>query len=249
MSGHSKWAGIKHKKAALDAKKGRIFTKITREIVVATRIGAAPDEHNIRLKKAIEYAKKANMPMDNIRKAIQRGNCEMREAAYEEVVYEGYGPAGVAFIVEAITDNKNRTASDIRKIFSSHMGNLGDIGCVSWMFNKMGYITVDKSLDEETVMNLALEVGIEDFKSEPESNVYEIITSQQNLEIVKNSLHEKNITVTSAETTMIPKTRIALSEENVRTVLKFIDKLNEYDDVKNVYTNFEISECVRNVCE
>lgn len=242
MSGHSKWAGIKHKKAATDAKKGKVFTKIIREIVVATKEGGAQIENNPRLRNAIEDAKEANMPQDNIKKAIQRGNGEIPGAIYEEMVYEGYGPAGVALIVEATTDNKNRTASEIRKIFSSHKGNLGETGCVGWMFERKGYITVSKSEnDEETVMNAALELGAEDFKDEADSDVYEIITSVLSLEKIRKSLEEKNIDISSASISMISQTQIPLSGEDAKCMLKLMDSLEEHDDVKNVYANFSIS--------
>ena len=166
MSGHNKWASIKHKKAITDAKKGKAFTKIIREIVVATKEGGSIIENNARLRKAVEDAKEVNMPQDNIKKAIQRGAGEIPGAIYEEMVYEGYGPAGVALIVEATTDNKNRTASEIRKMFSSHSGSLGETGCVGWMFDKKGFITVEKSAgDEDAVMTAALEAGAEDFES------------------------------------------------------------------------------------
>ncbi|MDR3256591.1 MAG: YebC/PmpR family DNA-binding transcriptional regulator [Endomicrobium sp.] len=242
MSGHNKWAGIKHKKAITDAKKGKVFTKIIREIVVATKEGGAQTENNVRLRKAIEDAKETNMPQENIKKAIQRGNGEIPGTVYEEMVYEGYGPAGVALIVEVTTDNKNRTASEIRKMFASHNGNLGEIGCVGWMFDRKGYISVNKSsVDEETVMNTALEAGVEDFKSEADSDVYELITSPSNFEAVKKALKEKSITITSAEITMIPQTQIALTGDDAKCMLKLMDALEEHDDVKNVYANFDIS--------
>jgi YebC/PmpR family DNA-binding regulatory protein len=242
MSGHNRWAGIKHKKAATDAKKGKVFTKIIREIIVAAKEGGSQIEHNARLRKAIEDAKEANMSQDNIKKAIQRGNGEIPGAVYEEMVYEGYGPAGVALIVEITTDNKNRTASDIRKMFSSHRGNLGETGCVGWMFDRKGYITVNKSTAvEETVMDIALEAGVEDFKSETDSDVYEIITSLADLDKVKNTLKEKNIEVASAEISMIPQTQIALTGDDASCMLKLMNELEEHDDVKNVYANFDIS--------
>jgi YebC/PmpR family DNA-binding regulatory protein len=242
MSGHNKWASIKHKKAATDAKKGKVFTKIIREIVVATKEGGSQIENNARLRKAVEDAKEANMPQDNIKKAIQRGNGEIPGATYEEISYEGYGPAGVALIIEVTTDNKNRTASEIRKILSSHKGNLGETGCVGWMFDRKGYITVNKTeADEETVMNAALELGAEDFKSELDSDVYEIITTVSDLENVKNILKEKNIVVASSEISMIPQTQVALIGDDAKSMLKLMDLLEEHDDVKNVYANFDIS--------
>jgi YebC/PmpR family DNA-binding regulatory protein len=242
MSGHNKWASIKHKKAATDAKKGKVFTKIIREIVVATKESGSQIENNARLRKAIEDAREANMPQDNIKKAIQRGAGEIPGAVYEEIVYEGYGPAGIALIVEVTTDNKNRTASDIRKIFSKYSGSFGETGCVSWMFDRKGYITVNKSVaDEEIVMNIVLEAGVEDFKSSAGSDVYEIITSSSDLEQVKKTLKEKNIPVISAEVTMLPQSQITLTGDNAKLMLKLIDELEEHDDVKNVHTNFDIS--------
>ncbi|MDR1695026.1 MAG: YebC/PmpR family DNA-binding transcriptional regulator [Endomicrobium sp.] len=243
MSGHNKWASIKHKKAITDAKKGKAFTKIIREIVVATKEGGAQVENNARLRKAIDDAKEANMPQDNIKKAIQRGSGEIPGAVYEEMVYEGYGPSGVALIVEATTDNKNRTASEIRKMFSSHSGNLGETGCVGWMFERKGYITVDKNAsDEEALMNIALDAGAEDFKSEDGSDVYEIITSAADLDNMKNVLKEKNIKTASAEISMVPQTYIKLSGDDAKSMLKLMDSLEEHDDVKNVYANFDISQ-------
>lgn len=241
MSGHNKWASIKHKKAITDAKKGKIFTKIIREIVVATKESGAQIENNARLRKAIEDAKEANMPQDNIKKAIQRGTGEIPGVIYEEMVYEGYGPAGVALIVEVTTDNKNRTASDIRKIFSSYNGNLGEAGCVSWMFERKGYITVKKSAtDEEIVVDTVLEAEVEDFKSEANSDIYEIITFPSDLETVKKILKEKNIAIESAEVTMVSQTQITLKGDNAKNMLKLMDALEEHDDVKNVYANFDI---------
>jgi YebC/PmpR family DNA-binding regulatory protein len=243
MSGHNKWASIKHKKTATDAKKGKVFTKIIRDIVVATKEGGLQVEHNVRLRKGIEDAKEANMPQDNIKKAIQRGSGEIPGAIYEEMVYEGYGPGGVALIVEITTDNKNRTASDIRKMFSSHKGNLGETGCVGWMFDRKGYITVNKSgIDEEAVMNIALEAGAEDFKSEATSDVYEIITSPSDIETVKKVLKEKNVVVALAEITMVSQTQIALTGDDAKCMLRLMDSLEEHDDVKNVYANFDISD-------
>lgn len=242
MSGHNKWASIKHKKAATDAKKGKVFTKIIREIVVATKEGGAQLENNARLRKAIEDAKEANMPQDNIKKAIQRGNGEIPGAIYEEMVYEGYGPSGVAVIVEGTTDNKNRTASAIRKIFSSHKGNLGETGCVGWMFDRKGYITLSKlKIDEESLMSLVLEIGAEDFKNDKKSDFYEIITSSTELDSVKSALKDKNIEISSSDIVMIPQTHISLSGDDVKSMLKLMDALEEHDDVKNVYANFDIS--------
>jgi YebC/PmpR family DNA-binding regulatory protein len=242
MSGHNKWSTIKHKKTIIDAKKGKTFTKIIREIVIATKEGGAQVENNMRLRRAIDDAKEANMPHNNIKKAIQRGSGEISGVIYEEVVYEGYGPAGVALIVEVITDNKNRTASDLRKIFSEHNGNLGEIGCVGWMFNRKGYITIDKfTVDEEVIMNIALESGVEDFKSSIDRNIYELIMSCANFETVKRAFKEENITIMSSEITMLPQTYISLFGDSAKCMLRFMDELEAHDDVKNVYANFDIS--------
>jgi YebC/PmpR family DNA-binding regulatory protein len=242
MSGHNKWASIKHKKAATDAKKGKVFTKIIREIVVAAKEGGVQIESNARLRKAIEDAKEANMPQENIKKAIQRGNGELPGATYEEMVYEGYGPAGVALIVEVTTDNKNRTASEVRKIFSSHKGNLGETGCVGWMFDKKGVIVVSKSsAEEEKLMNLALEAGAEDFRNEQDGDIYEIITSISDLDNVKKAVKNEGIEIVSAEVSMIPQTLVSLAGDDARSMLKLMDALEEHDDIKNVYANFDIS--------
>jgi YebC/PmpR family DNA-binding regulatory protein len=243
MSGHNKWASIKHKKAITDAKKGKAFTKIIREIVVAAKEGGPLIENNARLRKAIEDAKEANMPQDNIKKAIQRGTGEIPGAVYEEIVYEGYGPAGVALIVEVTTDNKNRTASDIRKMFSSHSGNLGETGCVGWMFGRKGFITVEKtSGDEDALMTIALEAGAEDFENDADSDVYEITTAPEDLDKVKNALTQKNISGALAEITMVAQTYIKLTGDEAKSMLKLMDALEEHDDVKNVYANFDISK-------
>jgi YebC/PmpR family DNA-binding regulatory protein len=242
MSGHNKWASIKHKKAATDAKKGKVFTKIIREIVVAAKESGGQIENNARLRKAIDDAKVANMPQDNIKKAIQRGTGEIPGVVYEELNYEGYGPAGAALIVEATTDNKNRTASEIRKIFSSHSGNLGETGCVGWMFERKGYITIDKSSgDEETLMNLVLEIGADDFISEADSDIYEIVSSPADLEKIKKALKDKSININSGEISMLPQTYVKLTGDDAAKMLKLMDALEEHDDVKTVYANFDIS--------
>jgi YebC/PmpR family DNA-binding regulatory protein len=242
MSGHSKWAGIKHKKAIIDAKRGKVFTKIIREITVAARAGGGNIDHNARLRKAVDSAKEANMPADNVKKAIQRGTGEIPGVVYEELVYEGYGPAGVAVLVEGTTDNKNRTASEVRKIFSSHGGNLGESGCVSWMFKLKGYISVEKSkFDEEQLMTLALELGADDFRTEDE-DVYEILTSPEDFEKVKQGLQQKNVPMVTAEVSYQPQTYIKLTGKDAEQMLKLMDALEEHDDVKNVYANFDISE-------
>lgn len=241
MSGHNKWASIKHKKAATDAKRGKVFTKIIREIVVAAKEGGGIIENNARLRKAVDDARNANMPQDNIKKAIQRGTGELPGAVYEEITYEGYGPAGVALIVETTTDNKNRTASDIRKIFSKHSGSMGETGCVGWMFSKKGFIAIDKSAgDEDTIMTIALDAGAEDFVSEEDS--YEIYTTPSDFNSVLDAIKAKNIEVAESEISMVPQTYVKLEGENAEHMLKLLDELEEHDDVKNVFSNFDISK-------
>jgi YebC/PmpR family DNA-binding regulatory protein len=240
MSGHSKWAGIKHKKGALDAKRGKLFTKIIRELVIAAREKGGNPENNPRLRKAIETAREANMPADNIKKAIQRGTGELPGATYEEVVYEGYGPAKVAVIVEATTDNKNRTTSEMRKIFEHRGGSLGNAGCASYMFSTKGYITIAKTAaSEDEVMSVALDAGADDVKTDDDS-VFEVLTSQQNFETVKAALGAK-FKLETAEVTMVPENYIKLTGKDAEQMLGLMDELEEHDDVKNVHANFDIS--------
>ncbi|OGS09850.1 MAG: transcriptional regulator, partial [Elusimicrobia bacterium RIFOXYB1_FULL_48_9] len=235
------WAGIKHKKAIIDAKRGKVFTKLIREIVVAAKTGGNP-ENNARLRKAVEMAREANMPADNIKKAVQRGTGELPGVMYEEINYEGYGPAGVAILVEATTDNKNRTASEIRKIFSSNGGNLGENGCVSWMFSQKGYITVEKGkFDEEKLMTLALDLGADDFKSEDE-DVYEVMTKPGDYEKIKGELEKAGVPISSAELSMLPQTYINLTGKDAEHMLNLMDDLEGHDDVKNIFSNFDISK-------
>lgn len=239
MSGHSRWAGIKHKKMAQDAKRGKLFTKIIRELTIAAREGGGNPDNNPRLRKAIEMAKEANMPQDNVKKAIMRGTGEIPGAVYEEVVYEGYGPGGVAVIVEATTDNKNRTTSEIRKIFNQYGGSLGETGCVSWNFEQKGYITINKQdANEDELMSVVLELGAEDFKTDDE-DVYEIITSPQNFESIKQEL-QKRYKLQQSEITMLPKTYVKLTGKEAEQILHLMDALEEHDDVKNVYANFDV---------
>jgi len=241
MSGHNKWASIKHKKAATDAKRGKIFTKIIREMVVAAKEGGGNIENNARLRKAVDDARAANMPQDNIKKAIQRGTGELPGAVYEEITYEGYGPAGVALIVETTTDNKNRTASEIRKIFSKHSGSMGETGCVGWMFSKKGLITIEKSAgDEDTIMTVALDSGADDFVAE--DDVYEIYTKTEDFNKIVDAIKAKNIPVMESEISMVPQTYVKLEGENAEHMLKLLDELEEHDDVKNVFSNFDISK-------
>jgi YebC/PmpR family DNA-binding regulatory protein len=242
MSGHSKWAGIKHKKAIIDAKRGKVFTRIAREISVAVRAGGASQENNSRLRKAMDDAKDANMPLDNVKKAIQRGTGELPGVVYDEVMYEGYGPGGVAVLVEGTTDNRNRTASEIRKIFSSHNGNLGENGCVAWMFAQKGYIAVEKlKSKEDDIMTLALDLGAEDFKTDDE-DMFEILTRPFEFEKVRQGLIAKGIQPAIAEISYHPQTVIKLEGRQAEQMLALMDALEEHDDVKNVYANFDISK-------
>ncbi len=241
MSGHSKWAGIKHKKAIIDAKRGKVFTRIIREIVVAAKEGGGNIENNARLRKAVESAREANMPQDNIKKAVQRGTGELPGTVYEELTYEGYGPSGVALIVEVTSDNKNRTASELRKIFSHHGGNMGETGCVGWMFKNKGYISVDKKkIGEDQLMGIAIDLGVEDFRTDDE-DVYEIFTAPEGFESVKKGLEEKKVPIETAEVSLQPQTYIKLSGKDAEQMIALMDELEEHDDVKNVYSNFDIS--------
>ncbi len=243
MSGHSKWAGIKHKKAIVDAKRGKAFSKLSKEISVAAKIGGGNPEMNPRLRMAVDNAKGLNMPGDNIKRAIQKGTGELPGAVYEETVYEGYGPAGVAIMLEVMTDNKNRTVGEIRHILTKHNGNMGETGCVGWMFDKKGYILVTKSAgDEDTIMSIALDAGAEDFKNDPEEENYEIITAPEDYNSVKEFLEQKDIPLNLAEITMIPQNYIKLESKDAGKMLKLMDLLEDHDDVQNVYANFDIPD-------
>lgn len=242
MSGHSKWAGIKHKKAAVDAKKGKMFTRIIREITIAARQGGGNPEHNPRLRKAIEDSKTSNMPADNVKKAVQRGTGELPGVEYEELVYEGYGPNGVAVMVEVTTDNKNRTHAEVKKIFSSHGGSIGETGCVGWMFHQKGYICIEKDkISEDDVMAFGIESGAEDVKSD-DDKFYEVFTAPADFEAVAGVFKEKNVEPETAEITMIPTTYVNLSGDQAKKMISFIDALDAHDDVKNVYSNFSMPE-------
>lgn len=242
MGGHSHWAGIKHKKALQDAKKGKIFTKIIREITISAKIGGGDPDKNPRLRKAIEDARNANMPQDNIKRAIMRGTGQIPGAIYEELIYEGYGPNGIAVMVEVTTDNKNRTFSELRKIFETRGGNIGNTGCVAWMFEQKGYITVRKTeIKEDELMSIVLELGAEDFKTSNPRD-YEIITSTQDFEGIKSKLLEKKIQISTAEITMLPKNDVNVGEDKAEQVISLMNELEEHDDVKNVYSNFNIPD-------
>ena len=241
MSGHSKWHSIKHQKASEDKKKGKIFSKLVREITVAARQGGGKADMNPRLRLAIEKANDANMPKDNIVKAIKRGTGELPGVSYIETLYEGYGPCGVAVMVEAATDNKNRTVSDVRKIFSENDGSLGESGCVSWMFKKKGFIAVSKKeISEEKLMEYVLELDVEDIDSSSEE-VHEIITAPEGFSEVREKLKEK-IDIREAELTMIPETYVKLEGRSAEKMMNLINALEENDDVQQVFANFDIDE-------
>ncbi|WP_456402261.1 YebC/PmpR family DNA-binding transcriptional regulator [Persephonella sp.] len=243
MAGHSKWHNIRHKKAKMDAKRGQMFTKIIREITVAARQGGGDPEFNPRLRIAIEKAKKANMPVENIERAIKRGTGELEGVNYEEVTYEGYGPEGVAVIVECLTDNRNRTTSEVRHIFTKHGGNLGASGCVSFLFEEKGIILIPKNkYDEETIFEKAIEAGAEDVITD-DDEFYEIRTEPKELYSVKETLEKEGLEIEKAELTRIPTTTVEIKdEETAAKLMKMLDSLEENDDVQKVYSNFEMSQ-------
>lgn len=241
MSGHSKWSSIKHKKAAQDAKRGKLFTKVIRELTVSARIGGGDPTGNHRLRAAINEAKAANMPQENIKRAIQKGTGELPGVSYEEVVYEGYGQGGVAILVEALTDNKNRTTPEMRHIFSKHGGHLGEANSVAWMFEKKGYLVIKRSsIQEDDLMELVLEAGAEDMRIDGEN--YEVFTDPGNYEIVKESLGEKEVPIEVSQIAMIPKNRTKVEGKKAQQLLKLLEIIEDNDDVQNVYANFDIDE-------
>lgn len=242
MSGHSKWSSIKHKKAVIDAKKGKLFSKLIREISIAARLGGSDLEGNARLRLAVQKAKDCNMPSDNIKRAIQKGSGELCEgASFEEVIYEGYGPGGIAILIEAMTDNKNRTTANIRSIFSKRGGSLGESGCVSWMFSKKGYLTINKSkITEEDLLDIVTKAEAEDYKVEAE--VYEIYTEPSKLEAVRKALEDKGIKIETADLTMIPQSSISVDKKTAEQLLKLIKYLEDDEDIQQVHANFDISD-------
>ena len=241
MSGHSKWSSIKHKKAATDAKRGKIFTRFIRELTIAARAGGGDPESNSRLRHAIDGARAANMPSDNIKKAIQRGTGELEGVNYEEFSYEGYGPGGVAILADAMTDNKNRTVSEVRHVFEKYNGNLGQQGCVSWMFARKGVILVPQSaIGEDELMEIIIENGAEDMVKEGSS--YEITTATEDFDKVHQALKAKKISVESAEIAKVPSTYIKLEGKQAEQMLRLYEKLEELDDIQNVWANFDIAD-------
>jgi len=241
MSGHSKWATIKRKKGKLDAQRGKMFTKLIKEITVAAREGGGDQEGNPRLRTAVLAAKTANMPQDNIKRAIQKGTGELPGTTYEEANYEGYGPGGVAVLVQVLTDNKNRTVAEVRHIFTKNAGSLGEAGCVGWMFDKKGYIMVDlDKADEEQLMEWAIDAGAEDFSSD--GGIYEIYTEYVDLEKVRSALESKGVEMASAEITMIPQSTIKLEGKQAEQMIRLFETLEEHEDVQKTYANFDIDE-------
>lgn len=241
MSGHSKWATTKHKKMAVDAKRGRIFTKLIKEITVAARVGGGDPAGNPRLRSAIAKAKEANMPGDNIKKAIQKGTGELPGVSYEEALFEGYGPGGVALLISIMTDNKNRTVPEIRNLLSKNGGSLGEAGCVSWMFHKKGYIVVEGGkVEEESLLNLVLEAGAEDMRTD--AGNFEIITAPRDFEAVKNALEKAGIAMAMVEVTMLPQNYIDLDDRSAEQVMRLVEALEDHEDVQNVYSNFNVRD-------
>ncbi len=241
MSGHSKWSSIKHKKAATDAKRGKIFTRLIKEITVAARMGGGDIEANPRLRTAVQAAKADNMPKDNIERAIKKGTGELEGVNYEEIIYEGYGPGGAAVLIESLTDNKNRTVADIRSIFGKNGGNLGENGCVAWMFDKKGYIAIERSaVDEDALMEAALEAGAEDIR-EDNSN-YEVISDPGDFEAIKEAIDKAAFPYIDAEVTMLPQNTTNLTGKEAEQMVRLMEALEDCDDVQKVYTNADIPE-------
>jgi len=245
MSGHSKWATTKHKKGAADAKKGKIFTKLVREITVAAREGGGNSENNPKLRLALERARQANMPGENMERAIKKGTGELPGVSYEQSFYEGYGPGGVAVLVEVLTDNKNRASSEVRNIFSKRGGSLAGSGSVSWIFKMKGYFLVERSgIDEEKLMGIVLENGAEDMKTE--GNLYEITCEVKDFEQVKKALEQNRVKIQTAEVTKLPTTLVKVEGAAAKQVLQLIETLEDHDDVQNVYANFDIPDEILN---
>jgi len=240
MSGHSKWSTIKHKKGAADAKRGKIFTRILKEMTVAARLGGGDPIGNPRLRAAVAEAKANNMPKDNIERAIKRGTGELEGATYEEVTYEGYGPGGVAIIVEALTDNTNRTTPEIRHMFEKHGGNLGTPGSVKFQFEKKGYFAVEKSaVGEDKLMEIALEAGADDLQGD-DAEVFEIYTSTENFEPVRQALETNKIPTVEAKLGMIPANYVSVDEAKAKSIMRLLESLDDHDDTQNVWSNLDI---------
>ncbi len=244
MSGHSKWSTIKRKKGANDAKRGKIFTRLIKEITVAARHGGGDAEGNPRLRSAISSAKAENMPKDNIARAIQKGTGEIAGEVYDEIMYEGYGPGGIAILVECLTDNRNRTVADVRHYFAKSNGNLGESGCVAYMFDKKGLILIDKTtVEEEVLMDAALEAGAEDVVEE--ETEFQVLTAPEDFDEVRNALEESGLSFLDASVSMIPQTTVEVLDEKIaRALMKLMESLEDHDDVQNVYANFDIDDAL-----
>jgi YebC/PmpR family DNA-binding regulatory protein len=242
MSGHSKWSTIKRKKGAIDAKRGKVFTRLIKEITVAARSGGGDPEGNPRLRSAIATAKTENMPKDNIARAIKKGTGEIAGEVYDEIMYEGYGPGGVAILVECLTDNRNRTVADVRHYFAKNNGNLGESGCVAYMFDKRGLILVDKStVEEEVLMDAALEAGAEDVVEE--ESEFQIFTVPEDFDDVRGALEKAGISFLDASVSMIPQNTVEVVDEKIaRALMKLMESLEDHDDVQNIYANFDIDD-------
>ncbi len=241
MSGHNKWSSIKHKKGAADAKRGKVFTKVIREITVAARMGGGDPNGNPRLRAAVALAKSENMPKDNIDRAIKKGTGELEGVSYEEMSYEGYGPGGVAVLVDCLTDNKNRTVADVKHLFERYGGSLGEPGCVSYLFEKKGLIIIEKDkVDEDALLDLALEAGAEDVKEEDVE--FNVVTDAADFESVKKAVDDAEIPNTFAEITMIPQNTVDVEGKKAQQILNLIEALDDVDDVSKVYANFDISD-------
>ncbi len=241
MSGHSKWASIKHKKAATDAKRGRMFTRLIREISIAARMSGGDPDSNPRLRTAISAAKAENMPAENIKRAVKKGTGELPGVVFEEASFEGYGPGGVALMLEVTTDNRNRTVAEIRHLLSKHGGSMGENGCVSWMFNKKGYVVVPREgVDEEKLMSLVLEAGAEDMSED--GSRWEIFSSPKAHPQVVQAIQDGNFKVEFSEVAMIPQSQVKLTGKPAQQMLKMIEELEDHDDIQNVYANFDIDE-------
>jgi YebC/PmpR family DNA-binding regulatory protein len=239
MAGHSKWAQIKRKKAVTDARRGQLWTKLLKEITVAARIGGGDSAGNARLRTAIQDAKASNVPNDNIDRAIKRGTGELEGVSYDEVTYEGYGPGGVALLVEGLTDNRNRTVADLRHLFAKNGGNLGDSGCVAWMFQKRGFFAVEKnSMSEEEFMELALELDVADISIEDET--YEIYSEPDEFATIREQLEERELPLVAKELAMLPTNQVEVDAEKATTVLRLMESLEDHDDVQHVWSNLEI---------
>ena len=241
MSGHSKWSTIKHKKGATDAKRGKIFTKVIKEITVAARIGGGDVDGNPRLRLAVQKAKEVNMPQENVTRAIKKGTGELEGVQYQEISYEGYGPGGVAIFMEVMTDNKNRTISELRAVLDKNGGNMGENGCVAWIFEKKGTITImTPEKDEEELLELVIDAGGDDLQTVDDH--YEITTSIETFESVRKAIENSGIKVQSAELTRIPQNMVNVEEKNCKSLLRLMDMLEDHDDIQKVYSNFDITD-------